>query len=168
MDGVAYTGIPSRQELSSCPGVPSEERMNKGRVAVIECVQEIPCNPCVATCKFGAISMKGEITSLPCLDGDRCTGCGQCIAQCPGLAITVINRNYSETEATVDFPYEYLPLPQKGDIVDAVNRAGETVCRGKVDRVVRQPSYEGTSVISLIIPKQYFNEVRSMKRLERP
>ena len=38
--GVMYTGIPSPEELAACPGVPSEERMAKGRVAVIECVQE--------------------------------------------------------------------------------------------------------------------------------
>ena len=49
-EGVSYTGIPSEEELKNCFGIPSEERMKKGRVAVIECVQEIPCNPCEGTC----------------------------------------------------------------------------------------------------------------------
>ena len=54
--GIVYDGVPSKEELASCPGVPSEERMRQGRVAVIECVQEIPCNPCSFLCKFNAIT----------------------------------------------------------------------------------------------------------------
>ena len=30
--------------------LPSEERLNKGPVAITECFQEIACNPCVAAC----------------------------------------------------------------------------------------------------------------------
>lgn len=40
--GVQYTGVPSQDELSRCPGVPTETRVKLGRVACIECVQEIP------------------------------------------------------------------------------------------------------------------------------
>ena len=43
MEGIIYTGVPSKEELAAAPGVPSRERMEKGRVACIECVQEIPC-----------------------------------------------------------------------------------------------------------------------------
>ena len=46
MEGVRYTGVRTKEELKNCPGVPSEARMRKGRVACVECVQEIPCNPC--------------------------------------------------------------------------------------------------------------------------
>ena len=127
MEGVRYTGIPSAAELAACPGIPSEERMRKGRVAVIECVQEIPCNPCEGICRFGAITVGEHITNLPVLDEEKCTGCGQCVANCPGLAIVIVNKAFSETEETVEFPFEYLPLPEKGSTVDAVNRAGENV-----------------------------------------
>lgn len=68
-EGVMYTGIPSREELAACPGVPSKERMAEGRVAVIECVQEIPCNPCESSCRFGAITIGEQITDLPTLHG---------------------------------------------------------------------------------------------------
>ena len=67
-EGYLYTGVPSAQELASFPGKPSEERMSKGRVAVVECLQEIPCNPCESACKFGAIQIGENITALPCLD----------------------------------------------------------------------------------------------------
>ncbi len=167
MEGILYTGIPSEAELAACPGIPSAKRIEEGRVAIIECVQEIPCNPCAAACMFGAISVSGEITSLPCLDEGKCTGCGQCIVQCPGLAIIVLHKNYSETESTVDFPFEYLPLPREGDIVDAVDRAGEAVCKGRVLKVIRLASFDGTCVIRLAVPKKYAEIVKSMKRLQK-
>lgn len=167
MEGVKFTGVPSAEELASCPGRPSEERMRKGRVACVECVQEIPCNPCEGICNFGAIKVGEQITCLPCLDEDKCTGCGLCVAHCPGLAIVILDKSISETEGTVDFPFEYLPLPEKGDVVDAVNRAGEVVCKGTVMAVTKVKSYVGTAVVRLKVPIEYVDEVRSMKRLPR-
>ena len=164
--GILYTGVPSRQELLEAPGVPSEERMRKGRVACIECVQEIPCNPCQAACGFGAITVGEEITCLPHLDEEKCTGCGACVAACPGLAITLVDKSWKPEEATIDFPFEYLPLPQEGEEVDAVNRWGEPVCKGKILAVRKPRSYEGTAVIRMAIPVEHADEVRSMKRLE--
>lgn len=166
-EGIVYTGIPSEEELKRCPGRPSLERMKKGRVAVIECVQEIPCNPCESACRFGAIHIGEQITALPCLDEDACTGCGVCVAKCPGLAITVVNMGYSEEEATVDFPYEYYPLPCEGDTVDAVARDGRVVCKGVVLSVKNPPSFANTAVITLKIPKEHIDVVRSMKRLRK-
>ncbi len=46
--------------------------------------------------------------------------------KCPGLAIFIIDETYSETEATVLLPYEYLPLPKEGDYVTGLNRGGGT------------------------------------------
>ncbi len=167
MEGVRFTGVPSAEELASCPGMPSEERMKKGRVACVECVQEIPCNPCEGICTFGAIHIGEQITNLPCLDSDKCTGCGLCVANCPGLAIVILNKAYSETEGTVDFPFEYLPLPQKGDVVDAVSRGGDVVCKGTILRITKAKSYGGTAVVSMAVPLEHVDAVRSMKRLPR-
>ncbi|MDR1247721.1 MAG: 4Fe-4S binding protein [Treponema sp.] len=165
VEGVLYAGFPSKEELAACPGVATAERMAKGPVAVIECVQRIPCNPCVGACPFGAIAMPGDLTMLPELDEDRCTGCGSCIPQCPGLAIFVVNMHYNAEEASVDFPYEYLPLPEKGMEVDAVNRAGERVCSARVLGAQKKESNDGTVVIRLAVPREYAGEVRSMKLL---
>ncbi len=167
MTGIRFTGIPSEEELARCPGVPSAERMAQGRVACIECVQEIPCNPCEGICRFGAITVGEQITSLPVLHEEKCTGCGLCVANCPGLAITVIEQNYSETEAAIDFPFEYLPLPGEGDTVEAVGRDGQTVCEGRILKVTRIPAYAGTAVIRMAVPKEFIGQVRSMKRLKR-
>ena len=164
-EGVRFTGVPSTEELRNATGIPSEERVKKGRVAVIECVQEIPCNPCENACPFGAIKVGDPITNLPTLDEEKCTGCGTCVAMCPGQAIFLVNYTYSDTEAEVSFPFEYLPLPEKGDVVDAVNRAGEVVCKGTVTSVKMPPAYKNTCVVTIAVPKEYINEVRSMKRL---
>ena len=63
--GVMYTGIPPGGAGGMFRHCPPEERMAKGRVAVIECVQEIPCNPCENACRLGAITIGEQITNLP-------------------------------------------------------------------------------------------------------
>ena len=167
INGIIYTGVPSAEELAACPGIPTKERMRKGRVACVECVQEIPCNPCEGICHFGAITVGEQITDLPRLDEEKCTGCGLCVANCPGLAITILDMSYSETEATIDFPFEYLPLPAEGDLVDAVGRDGAVLCKGRILRVKKLSAYAGTAVITMAIPQEYVMDVRSMKRLPR-
>ena len=123
-------GYPSIEEIKNATGWPDEERFARGPVAVIECVQKIPCNPCEAACPAHAITVGSPITNTPVLDREKCIGCGLCVSACSGLAIFIVDKTYSETLGTVSFPFEYLPLPQKGDEVDALNRAGEFVCRG--------------------------------------
>ena len=85
----------------------------------------------------------------------------------PGLAITIIDKSYSDKEAVIDFPFEYLPLPQEHQVVDAVNRYGEVVCKGIIKKVKQVKAYVGTTVVSMIIPIEFADEVRSMKRLAR-
>ena len=86
------TGYLEYEELSQIQKLPSDERYAKGPVAVIECVQEIPCNPCEAACRFGAIHIGDPITNLPTCSHDKCTGCGVCVSKCPGLAIFIVNK----------------------------------------------------------------------------
>jgi len=46
---------------------PSDERLSKKAAAVIECCQEIPCNPCMEYCPFEAIKVEGNINADPLL-----------------------------------------------------------------------------------------------------
>jgi len=163
--GVVYQGFPSEEELSKIPGVPDSKRIKKGPVAFIECVQEIPCNPCEESCPHGAIIVGNPITNLPRLDQDKCIGCGNCIAACPGLAIFVVNG--AKEKAQVSFPYEYYPLPEKGQTVDCVDRSGKTVTCGEVLRVIKSPKYDQTAVVTVEVDQEYINIVRSIKRLGR-
>ncbi|MCR4397741.1 MAG: 4Fe-4S binding protein [Firmicutes bacterium] len=157
-------GYPSLDELRSSPGYPARERAEKGPVAVIECVQEIPCNPCETACPRGAIRVGIPITNLPALDADKCTGCGVCIPKCPGLAIFALDMTYSATEAALSFPHEYLPLPRPGDVVVAVDRGGKAVCASRVLRVSDRPANDRTAVVTIAIPKEHADRVRGIAR----
>ena len=85
--GILYDGYPSILEIKEANNWPSEERFRRGPVAISECVQQIPCNPCEAACRFGAITVGEEITGLPRLDEEKCTGCGVCVKTCPVQAL---------------------------------------------------------------------------------
>lgn len=159
------TGYLEYEELASLQVLPSAERFAKGPVAVIECVQEIPCNPCEAACRFGAICVGEPITNLPRLNSDQCTGCGLCVSRCPGLAIVVVNKAYSPSTATVAFPFEYDPTPVPGEVRNAVNRKGEVVCPGKIVKVMAPASFDHTPVVTVEIPKRFADEVRSIERI---
>ena len=165
LPGVARGGVLSADELATCPGVPPIERAKKGRVAYIECAQEIPCDPCESACRFGAIKVGADITSLPVLDSEKCVGCGQCVPACPGLAIFIVDLSREDGMAVIEFPYEYLPLPEPGSKVTAADREGKAICQGEILSVTRRGSYNGTVVISMLVPEEYAGEARSMRRL---
>ncbi|MBE0479236.1 4Fe-4S binding protein, partial [Candidatus Aerophobetes bacterium] len=147
--GACVEGIPTPDELKRTPGYPSLERLQEGPCAVIECIEEIPCNPCETACPFGAIKVGSLITNLPKLDEDKCTGCGVCISSCPGLAIFIINLNYTDKLALVSFPFEFLPLPPVGEEVLAVDRKGKKIYKGKVVKVSNKPKQDRTPVVSI-------------------
>jgi len=165
--GIVFTGVPSTEELVSSPGFPSKNRLRKGAVAVIECVQEIPCDPCELACPFGAIKVGKPITNLPVLFEDKCRGCGLCIPPCPGLAIFLVDTTFSKDKALLEFPYEYLPLPRVGSEVDAVDREGNIVTKAKVLKVKNPKKYDHTAVVSIGIPKEFVQEVRSIARKQK-
>jgi Fe-S-cluster-containing hydrogenase component 2 len=157
------TGYLTIDELKCRQKMPTEARYKKGPVAVIECVQEIPCNPCEAACPKNAILIGEPITKLPVLDESACIGCGICIAKCSGLAIFVVDKSGETGMSRVSFPYEYFPLPQKGDTVHALSRSGEILCDAKVTSVVNPKSYDHTPVITIEVPTEMADEVRNMK-----
>lgn len=159
---IVLTGVPSIEELKNSPGFPSEERLKKGPVAVIECIQEIPCDPCEPACPSGAIKVGKPITNLPVLCEDKCVGCGKCIAFCPGLAIFLVDTTFSKTKALIKFPYEYLPLPKVNSWADAVDREGNIVTKTRVVKVESSDKYDRTAVVSIAIPKRFAHKVRGI------
>lgn len=158
-------GILRKEVLESIPGYRMDEvRKAKGPVVVIECAENIPCNPCETSCPQGAITVGNPITNLPVVDVEKCIGCGKCVAICPGLAIFLIDANYAEGRGTVTFAYEYLPVPKKGDVVKAVNRKGEVVCDAVVEKNVSVKAYDMTNVMTISVPIEYLEEVRGIAR----
>lgn len=161
MEGVKYTGALSAAEMRQV--LPSAERTGRGPVAVIECVQQIPCNPCEKACPFGAIEIGPDITQLPRLDLEKCRGCGVCLSKCPGLAIFLVDASRNATEALVMLPYEYLPLPAVDDVVDGLDRTGRYVAKARVVKVDTGAQREGTAIVTLAVPKEMMHEIRSLR-----
>jgi len=134
-----------------------EKILEKGPLAVIECYQRIPCNPCETSCPNKAIFIGEDISEIPKIDYDKCTGCGICMRNCPGLAIFIVNGK----ENTITLPYEFLPLPKEGEIVKGVDRNGKEVCEAKVVKVLKFPDKK--NLITIKVPKSELMNVRHIK-----
>jgi Fe-S-cluster-containing hydrogenase component 2 len=146
------TGILTRKYLN----LPNRDQLKKG-VAIIECVQKIPCNPCVESCPVNAISMK-NINAVPKIDYNKCTGCKRCVGICPGLAIFVIKL--MDDKALITLPYEFLPIPKIGETVTSLDREGKS--RGKA-KVVKVNKSNKTNVVTIEVDKDLIMEVRNIK-----
>ncbi|NLA95740.1 MAG: 4Fe-4S binding protein [Clostridiaceae bacterium] len=151
------TGIVTDDLLESV--LPSPGRRARGPYAIIECFQEIPCNPCTISCPFGAILPMGDINDLPELVPDLCTGCGICAGVCPGLAIFIVDESIGDGRAAISIPYEFVPLPAKGDTVSAVDRAGNHVTDATVTRVSGVKK-KGTPLVTLSVPLDLVHQIR--------
>lgn len=152
MHNYEQTGILSPTDLI----LPTQRQFEKG-VAIIECVQEIPCNPCVDSCPVHAISMK-DINALPVCNYDICIGCGKCVGICPGLAIFVVKRN--DDKALITIPYEFLPVPAVGDVVDALDREGKKRESAVVKKVIKKGR---TMVITIEVDQSLAMEIRNIQ-----
>ena len=143
--------------------LPSEDRMEKGPVVIIEWDEDIPCDPCVDSCKLKAI-IKESLTSAPSVDYEKCTGCTLCVASCPGLAIFVVDNSRPD-KAIVYIPYEMLPVPQEGDKGDALDRSGKRIGSAEVTKV--RKGTRKTTILGILVKKDLAMNVRSFKIRER-
>jgi Fe-S-cluster-containing hydrogenase component 2 len=146
------TGILSPKELL----LPSKKQLQKG-VAILECVQEIPCNPCVDSCPVHAISMK-DINAPPVNDYEKCIGCTKCVGICPGLAIFVVK--IKDDKALITLPYEFLPVPNVGDTVHALDRTGADRGPAVVKKVVKNGK---TMVITIEVESSLAMDIRNIR-----
>ena len=155
MSDYKSTGIIRKEDIE----IPDDDRLEEGPVVIVECVENIPCNPCVAACPKDAISMD-EITDVPDIDFEDCIGCALCVTECPGLAIFVVDCSYSGDKCKVTVPYEYLPVPDKGDKVIALNRKGEELQEAEVTKVRESGK---TYAITMELDKEHAMDARGLE-----
>lgn len=142
-------GYLAEEEVKQYPGVTK----TIGIHPVIECTQNIPCNPCQDACPKKCIKIGENITSLPAVDPDaQCIGCGMCVAACSGQAIFLVNEQFEKDYASVTLPYEFLPLPEKGAEGKALDRSGNEVCRAEVVDVKRSDVFDHTNLLTIRVP----------------
>jgi NADPH-dependent 2,4-dienoyl-CoA reductase/sulfur reductase-like enzyme/ferredoxin len=127
----------TRQVLASRPGDSYERSPIIPRLEwrpVFFCSEEIPCNPCATVCPVDAIQLKslqGTIMDLPYFAGNHCTGCGACVAICPGLAITLVRR-IADDKAQIVLPWEFNVDFDIGAEMDLVDQKGGFVERAAI------------------------------------
>lgn len=153
--------LPSTEKFRS--NFPSLDRINEGPVAVIECFQKIPCNPCTIACNQGSITMENDMNDLPRLNIDTCNGCGICISKCPGLAIMVVDGSYSEDRALFKIPYELTPLPKAGDVVKGLDRSGDYIADVEIVKVLNPKSFDRTPQLHVAVSKDYLYDFRNIR-----
>ena len=155
-----HRGYISDDEIFRYPGIVKKSGIHP----VMECTQNIPCNPCQDACPKGCITIGENITSLPIIDLDKiCIGCGMCVASCPGQAIFLVDEDFEEKYASVMIPYEFLPLPEKGEKGKAMDRSGKVVCEAEVIGVKTAMLFDHTNLLTIKVPKNMAMKARFYK-----
>ncbi len=157
-------GYVADDEIERYPGVSH----TVGVHPVMECTQNIPCNPCQDACPKGCISIGDNITSLPVVNKDAtCIGCGMCVASCSGQAIFLVDEDTPDGYGTVTIPYEFYPLPEVGDTGVALGRDGQPVCEATVTDIRSVKAFDHTNLLTMKVPKDMTMKARFYKSSEQ-
>ena len=153
-------GFVSEDEITRYPGVTKQVGIHP----VIECTQNIPCNPCQDACKKDCIKIGKNITSLPVVDTEhKCIGCGMCVASCSGQAIFLVEEEKEPGFGEITMPYEFLPLPEVGDVGIGLGRDGKEICGAVVTNVRTSPAFDHTNLLTVKVPNEHVMNVRFFK-----
>ncbi len=157
-------GYLSDVDIFHYPGIPTDSRRKKGLTPVIECTQNIPCDPCQDACPKGCIKIAGSISGLPeFIESEDCTGCGMCVAACPGQAIFLVDEGAEPGWASITLPYELSLVPQPGDCGVALDRAGNAVCEATVVSVRKNMATDETVLLTMRVPSIWAMTARFYK-----
>jgi len=77
--------------------------------------------------------------------------------------IFIVDASYSDTEAVVRIPFEYYPVPQVGEKVVGLNRAGEELGTFEVSKVQSGGQKNKTYTVWLVVPQELAMDVRSIR-----
>lgn len=154
-------GFLDEEEIGVFPGVPIALKRKQGITPVIECTQNIPCNPCQDVCPKGCIKIGSKITNLPLLEESAaCSGCGLCVISCPGQAIFLVDETYEEGFAAVSLAYELWPMPTAGTKGGAYDRSGTLLGDAVVLDVRLAKGQDGTALVKIKVPAAFAMKAR--------
>ncbi|MHA1853810.1 MAG: FAD-dependent oxidoreductase [Candidatus Heimdallarchaeaceae archaeon] len=157
--------------LKSHPGKIVEVKKpikQEGVYPVFHCKQEIPCNPCTSICPKGLIVIKeGGILGIPeyeSRENVECIGCMQCVAICPGLAITLVDFREDKEQPTVTIPLELFDEPLKeGQTIEVVDENGQLMGEYPVKKVRILKKFPKTQLVQIEIPASKALEAMSIQ-----
>ena len=129
----------------------------QGVFPIFHCYQEVPCNPCISVCPVGAIrTERDEITGLPYItDLDTCTGCGSCVAVCPGLSMILVDYRDDPEQPLVTLPYEiWRGRVEVGQKVPVTDVDGAILGYYPVEKISTRRKYPGTLLVQIKVEKK--------------
>ena len=157
-DSLLTHGYLKEEEVRNFPGYSHQAG---GFHPVVECTQNIPCNPCQDVCPKHCITVGDQITALPTVHPEiECINCGMCVSSCPGQAIFLINEDFEPGYSAIALAYEFLPRPEKGDKGTALDRSGQPVCDAEVVDVRAAKVFDRTVVLTMKVPAEMVNKAR--------
>ncbi len=159
----------TQQVLSSHPGpVRGSYPPPTGMLVypILRCPQEIPCNPCTEVCITEGIAIpEGNILGRPKLVGD-CVGCLKCLAICPGLAISLVDRRHDPTGSTAKVTLAW-EMPEgavlAGMVVPTTGADGEPVGTGRVVRILSGKALNRRRMVVLDVPSAEADRVAGIR-----
>ena len=113
--------------------MPTPERRQEKPFVLIDCIYGFACNPCEFACPSGAIT-KTSTSTVPHIDYSKCTGCMDCVYQCPGLAIFGYALKKDWIFLPVEFDYE-----EKTEVF-LVDNNGKILGEGVIEKILRKPN----------------------------
>ena len=130
------------------------------------CTQEIPCNPCTEVCPVQSIATQdGTLTAIPLFHGN-CVGCGRCVAICPGLAITLVDRRYdpSGKHALLMLPWEMEDetVRPKDELV-VTGFEGEELGKGTVLSIKASPWQDRRKFLLIEVEAQKADDIAGVR-----
>jgi Fe-S-cluster-containing hydrogenase component 2 len=151
-------GVAAPEQIDSL--FPKKHQLIKPK-AILECFEEIPCNPCSTSCPVNAIEIGENINDKPHFHVDVCTGCGICIFSCPGLAIMV--AQVRGDQAVFRIPYEMLPLPNKGDVWHGIDRNGDIICDALIENISFTKRQDRTAILTVVVDQVYLHQFSTVR-----
>lgn len=139
------------------------ERAAAGAVAVVDCGERIPCNPCEEACARGAIEVGEDICAPPRFDAGLCDGCGRCVAMCPGMAIFLLDRSAGNGRARVTVPYEMGEEMRAGREVWAMDGEGKPLGKARVVGAKKRGGRAGTTLVTVEVDEGWALKVRGVR-----
>ena len=139
------------------PAVSREKPVEEeGIFPIFHCFQEVPCNPCTSVCKAGIVrTVDDKITGLPYVtDRTACTGCANCVAVCPGLAVTLVDYRKDPEHPAVTLPYEvWREKVEVGQKVPVTDEDGAVLGYFEVEGVRVRKKYPRTLLVQVKMGK---------------
>jgi hypothetical protein len=75
----------------------------------------------------------------------------------------MVDESLPDGRASVMMPYEYRPLPEKENIVTALDRSGKELGDARVVAVRQTKKMDQTATVTIEVPKEWSMQARAIR-----